>query len=125
MAVGLRRNALRRNARLRLAGAGALAAYIGAAGAARAADVVSTFNPGGGSRNWGSSASWSNSPPVNHFPNNGNGGFTYDAVVNTGSLTLDQNITIQKLNWTGGNLFGEADLTLNELLTWSGGTFDS
>src|SRR5687768_4687388 len=78
-------------ARVRLLAAAAAAAWLGVGGALRAADVTSTW--GGGTGNWGSAANWNNSPAVNHFPNNGNGGFTYDAVVNAGAVTLDQDIT--------------------------------
>jgi hypothetical protein len=58
------------------------------------------------------------------FPNNGNGGFTYDAVFSGSStLTLDQSITIQKLTMSGGGVItGTFDITTNETLHWTDGT---
>ncbi len=58
------------------------------------------------------------------FPNNGNGGFTYDAVFSgLSTLTLDQSISIQKLTVTGGcTVTGAFDLTTNDALHWTDGT---
>jgi hypothetical protein len=87
----------------------------------RAADVISTWN--GSTGNWTDATRWSSNP---QFPNNGNGGFTYDAIINSGTLTLDQNITIEALNLTGGTLTCAAatnfTLTLNDLFTRTSGT---
>ena len=43
-------------------------------------DITSTWSAG--SSNWGNAANWSNTPSTVNFPNNGNGGFTYDSVLN-------------------------------------------
>src|SRR5262245_12140024 len=66
---------------------------------ALAADVTSTWN--GTTGNWSDATRWSSNP---NFPNNGNGGFTYDAIINSGSVTLDQDIAIEKLTLSGGTL---------------------
>ncbi len=58
------------------------------------------------------------------FPNNGNGGVaTYDAVLANGStITLDQNITIQRFTLSSGTVTGTFNLILNDNLAWTGGT---
>jgi hypothetical protein len=84
---------------------------------ALAADVTSTWD--NTTNNW-TSAHWSSAM----FPNNGNGGFTYDAEIGGGAVTLDQDITIEKFTLSGGALVGPTSftLTLNDLFTWTGGT---
>jgi hypothetical protein len=88
---------------------------------AHAADQTATWNNSTG--NWSDATRWSTNPL---FPNNGNGGFTFDAIINGGTATLDQNITIEALTLNGGNISGAAAtnfaLTLNGLLTWSSST---
>src|SRR5579859_1353687 len=85
-----------------------------------AANVTSTWLNVTG--NWGVAANWSNNPAVVQFPNNGNGGFTYDTPVGGGSATLEQNIIIQNFNLNGGTVGGSNNLTENALFTWKGGT---
>jgi hypothetical protein len=80
------------------------------------ADIISTWN--GTTGPWSDANRWSSAD----FPNNGNGGFTYDAIINSGTVTLDLGVVIQALSMTGGTLTGASDLTANELLTFSGGT---
>lgn len=80
-----------------------------------AADFSSTWLNGTG--NWSDATQWNTSP---NYPNNGNG-VTYDATINSGAVTLDRDITIQRLTFSGGSLTGSSDLTLNEGLTWTGG----
>lgn len=48
-------------------------------------------------------------------------GITYDATINSGSVTVDQSITIQSLFLNGGSLSAAFDLNLNEGLVWTGG----
>src|SRR3954464_12899495 len=67
--------------------------------AASAADVSATWN--GSNGNWSDGSKWSTNPLA---PNNGNGGHTYDTVVNAGSVTLDSPITIEKYVQDGGTL---------------------
>ena len=74
---------------------------------------------GGGSGHWADASHWSSNP---YYPHNGNGGLTYDATVTTGSVTLDQDITIQRFTLGGGALGGGSTLTLNDGLTWTAGT---
>ena len=84
-----------------------------------AADISAHWN--GSDGNWTNSAKWDIAPA---YPNNGNG-VTYDATINTGTVTLDQDITIQRLFLNQlifpSVLTGDFDLTLNDGLTWSGG----
>jgi hypothetical protein len=84
---------------------------------APAADQTATWN--GTTGNWSDFTKWNTNPL---FPNNGNGGFTFDAVQSTGTITVDQAITIQKLTMSGGTNKGAGfTLTLNDLFTWTGG----
>lgn len=85
-------------------------------GTAFAADVTSTY-VGSAAANW-TTGNWTNLPAAGGYPDNGNGGVaTYDAVVTTGvTLTLDQNITIQKLTLSSGTITGSFNLTTNDLL---------
>ena len=77
-----------------------------------AADVVSTWD--GTTNDW-TSNHWS-SP---NFPDNGNGGFTYDAVIGGGTVTLDQDISIDTLSGTAGTVI----LADGNLLTVGDNTF--
>jgi hypothetical protein len=87
---------------------------------AQGATVVSTWN--GATSLW-SSTNWANVPASGGYPNNGNLTIpTYDAVVNSGQVTLDLNVTIQKLTLAGGTLNVANTLVANELFTWNGGT---
>jgi len=84
---------------------------------APAADQTATWN--GTIGNWTDVTRWSTNPL---FPNNGNGGFTFDAVQNAGTVTVNQNITIEKLTMSGGtNAAAGFTLTANDLFTWTGG----
>src|SRR3954469_23535581 len=85
--------------------------------AASAADLISTWD--GTINNW-TSNHWS-SP---NFPNNGNAGLTYDAIINGGTVTQDQDIALQRLTFNGGALTAGSSffLTVQEQLNWDGGT---
>jgi hypothetical protein len=72
----------------------------------------------GGNGNWSDFIHWSSNP---NYPNNG-GGFTYDATINSGTVTLDRDITLQRLFLGNGTLTGAFQLSLNEGVTWTGGT---
>src|SRR3954470_7594269 len=69
------------------------------AAAARAANVTSTWNATTG--NWSDPTKWLNSPAAAAYPNNGNLGNTYDAVVNGGTVTLDVAATVRGLTLGG------------------------
>jgi hypothetical protein len=87
---------------------------------------------GAQNQNWSNAANWSTTPPA-FFPNNGTGATNWDVTVNTvsfGSITLDTNITIRQLTFTGNNTFSEltggttaapTNLTMTGLFTWTGG----
>src|SRR5688572_10798885 len=80
------------------------------------ADITSTWN--GSTGNWSDATKWSSNPL---FTNTG--ASTFDVIQDAGSLALDQAITIQKFNLSAGVQNGGGfTLTLNELLTLSGGT---
>jgi hypothetical protein len=79
----------------------AAALLLGSILPATAADQTATWNSTTG--NW--------SDPTN-------------AIQNGGDVTVNQAITIEKYNLTGGNNTGAGfTLTLNDLLTWTGGSF--
>jgi len=87
---------------------------------ARAADQTATWN--GTIGNWSDFTKWSTNPL---FPNNGNGGFTFDAAQNGGTLTVDQAITVEKLTLSGGANTGAGfTLTTNDLFIFSGGVLN-
>ena len=71
--------------------------------------------------NRGDSVHWRTNP---NFPNN-TGGVTYDATINNGFVTLDRDITLQRLFLNGDffttRLDGAFALNLNEGLNWTGG----
>jgi hypothetical protein len=71
----------------------------------------------GSNGNWGDTVHWSTNPT---FPNN-TGAVTYDATINSGAVTLDRNITIQRFFLNHGTLSGDFALNLNEGLNWAGG----
>lgn len=71
----------------------------------------------GGSGNWSDDSFWS----TTDFPNNGNGGFDYNAIIGSGTATLDLDVIIEALNFSGGTITGTHNLTLNAPSTWSGG----
>src|SRR5687767_4059184 len=80
---------------------------------ARAADLIATWD--NSNDFWSAAAHWSTMV----FPNNGNGGLTYDALIGGGTVTLDQDIAIQRYTQSGGSLvaLSATTLTLNELFT--------
>jgi hypothetical protein len=54
--------------------------------------------------------------PLNLYPNNGNGGFTYDVVIPNGSSqTLNTNATIKGFSLSGGNLSGSGQLVVENV----------
>lgn len=82
-----------------------------------AADITSTWD--GSTGIWIDPNRWDSVD----YPNNGNGGFTYDAIVGSGAVTLDQNITIEDLVFSGGTIDGASDLEVLGDLTWTAGAF--
>ena len=82
--------------------------------------TVCTWN--GMTGNWTDMALWTAGVPQNGQPNPGD---TFDAAVNGGgTIALDTNIIIQQLNFQNGTITGSgSSLTMNALMTWSGGTF--
>src|SRR5205823_1658256 len=89
--------------------------------ASRAADVTSSWTAGV-SGNWSNAANWTNTPAVVQYPNNGNGGFPYNAAANfVGTITFSENITVQQLALTSATLDGNFNLQVNQSMTWNGG----
>ncbi len=85
------------------------------------AQTTSTWS--GATGNWSNSADWST--PA--FPNNA-GSTTYNAVINSGAVTLDQNITVSGFTMSGGSVVapttgGPFTLTATSSVTWDSGTF--
>src|SRR5262245_18547543 len=93
------------------------------AGLARASDVTSTWiGPAAATASWSNATNWSNTPSVAQYPNNGNVGFTYDAVVNsTGTLRLTETINLNRLTLSAGTLDSTGDLIIHDYMTWIGG----
>src|SRR5690349_9386370 len=80
-----------------------------------------TANWNGTSGNWTDFTRWSTNP---FYPNNGNGGVNYDAVVSLGGVTVDTNIVINNFALQGGSLSGAShNLTVNGMFTWLGDGF--
>src|SRR5262245_18958856 len=86
----------RRNRRALVA---SVLASVPISGLTFAADVTSTWiGPALGVGSCSVASNWSNTPNVSQFPNNGNGGFTYDALLtNGGTALLTQNVDVQNL----------------------------
>jgi hypothetical protein len=85
-----------------------------------AADVSSTWvGPALGIGSWSDPSNWS---PSTNFPNNGNGGLTYDATItNGGTALLTQNIDVQRLNLNNSFIDGSFNLTVHDSMTWAAG----
>lgn len=91
-----------------------------------AADVTSTWiggSPWEGAA-WSDGSHWTSDPL---YPNNGNGGFTFHAIVESPStlrpVLLTEPITVESLTVQGPNtvITGDFDLTVNGTATWTGG----
>jgi fibronectin-binding autotransporter adhesin len=72
-----------------------------AAGHPASAQTTSTWD--GSTGNWTDALRWSTNP---NFPNDGNGGVNYTAVINAGSVTLNQAIGVTGFTMGGGTLAG-------------------
>ncbi|WP_197527812.1 beta strand repeat-containing protein [Posidoniimonas polymericola] len=81
------------------------------------ADLTSIWDNGAG--DWSDKAHWDSA----NFPNNGNGGLTFDAVVGGGEVSVDQPIAIEVLHFSAGAIGGSDPLNLSSL-AWSGGVFN-
>jgi MYXO-CTERM domain-containing protein len=106
--------------RLRLLGA--IALWNGSA--AIAADVVASWiGPTSGTTTWSNPANWATSPSVPHFPNNGNGGFTFDATLTSfnANVQLTEPVALQKFTLVSGAIDGPHDFVVNEQMTWIDG----
>ena len=91
----------------------------------QAADITANWT--GGSNVWTSTTNWS----AGVYPDNGNGGHTYTAVIDTpsivSSVALNRSVTIDNLTLgktgtiTTNGLQGEFNLTVNNEFDWNGG----
>lgn len=79
----------------------------------------------GSNGNWSNAANWT---PNTDFPNNGNGGNTYDAAIGEGTVTLDQDIAVQDFYLSGNVVYNRLGtltatspytLTVNGAMTWN------
>jgi hypothetical protein len=98
---------------------------VSAPAPARAANVVSTWNTTTAG-NWSDLTKWANAPAAATFPNNGNLGHTYDALISKGSVTLDRDTAVRDLTASGGILLSTGTsaaewLTVNRTFTLGGG----
>src|SRR5687768_2622208 len=120
MNIGQPARSRRRAVSAAVAGAAVVIALGAAAPCAHAADVSSTWF--GGNAFWDNAGLWNNTPAVAEFPNNGNGGLTYDVVVSAGTVDQASDYTIEALTLDGGSINGITfDLTLNQPLNWTAG----
>src|SRR4051794_17089750 len=71
--------------------------FVGLPAEARA-QSVSIWN--GTAGNWSDFTKWSTNPL---YPNNGNGGFTYNASISSGTVTLDSSVTLNRFTLSGGS----------------------
>ncbi|HEY7119272.1 MAG TPA: dockerin type I domain-containing protein [Tepidisphaeraceae bacterium] len=84
------------------------------------AEIVSGWS--GGNGDWTSPGLWSdNDPFFSGYPNNGNGGQTFSAVINSGTVNLNAPISINALNFGGGIITGANTLTLGQQSDWTAG----
>ena len=83
------------------------ACWVCALAHSASAQVASTWD--GTDGNWSSTTQWSTAPL---FPDNGNGE-TYDPTINAGTVTLTENITVERWTFGGGIVGGDFQLTVN------------
>jgi len=92
-------------------------------GQVRAAAVSANWL--GGSGNWSDPAKWSSAPL---FPDNGNGGCTFDVTLGTTggayTVTTSGTVTVQKFTMQGYAL-GGGTIIANDMMTLTGGTLGS
>ena len=82
------------------------------------AQVDSNWNGGNGV--WSDAANWS----TDEFPNNGNGGFNYNAIIGSGTVDLDLNVALDGLNLGLATISnGGFSLDIANYLFWSAGAF--
>jgi hypothetical protein len=81
---------------------------------------VTTTTWNGATGNWTNPGLWDNGVPLNGVPF----GSLWEAVVSgTGALTLDKAVAVQRLTFGDGTIGGSNILTIDDRLTWTGGTF--
>jgi hypothetical protein len=92
---------------------------LGVAAAAPAQTSLTWTGGGGSNTNWTNAANWGGSG----YPNNGqpNPGDTYNATMNSGTATLDADITVNNLTLNSATVGGGANLTVNGLFSSPGG----
>lgn len=93
----------------------AVAAMLTMAGTESSGQIPSTWF--GGSGQWNVASNWN----TTDFPQNGNGGFLYNAIIASGNVDLNQNIQVENLDLSGGVISGAGDLDLSQLMQWTGG----
>ena len=83
---------------------------------ATGADVIATWLTSDGL--WTNAPNWDSNPL---YPNNGNGGKTFDAVVTGATVTLDASVVLENLDLNVWALTGIGSLTTNGQMTWRAG----
>ncbi len=84
---------------------------------AAAFDVSSSWNNSTGL--WTDASSWS----TTDYPDNGNGGLDYRAIVSGGTVTVDVDVTVDEFRQTGGTVSADSSvLTVVDALTFTAGT---
>ncbi len=94
----------------------------------RAPAQVVTANWLGTTGNWDNPNIWNTSPTAGLFPNNGQPSATntYNTQVSgSGTITVDIPITVDQLQFQSGTIGASSGLTVNNTLTWTGGTFST
>src|SRR5262249_62334368 len=76
---------------------------------------------------WSSAANWSHSnvAAAGLVPNNGNGGFQFNAVIPNGVPIQDvPNLTLNNLIFNNGTINGSSSISLTQGGTWTGGGYN-
>src|SRR5262245_19832327 len=85
------------------------------AGPSQAVPVATLIATG----NWSDPTRWDSNPL---YPCNGNGGQSYDAIIPSGTATLDLTCALENFTLSGGAVVGSFDLSVNQLFSWSAGS---
>src|SRR5262245_12690440 len=107
----------------------AAASIVGAFAAPRRASAVAVDDAtwSTATASWSSAANWShsNGAAAGLVPNNGNGGFQFNAIIPNGVPIQDvANLTINNLIFNNGTINGSNSISLATGGTWTGGGYN-